>query len=103
LFREMLGGFSVGHLLVSGGDSPQVRRVETGLLGADYRVEHGRYRFSRIYAGENWSPGFRAPLTQPGARIAAGEYLLSVNGRSLYSADNLYSFFENAVGARGRL
>ena len=38
-------------------------RVNVGLLGADYTVEDGRYRFARILAGENWNPGLRAPLT----------------------------------------
>jgi tricorn protease len=25
-------------------------------LGADYEVEGGRYRFVRVYPGENWNP-----------------------------------------------
>jgi len=33
-------------------------------------------------------------LTQPGVNIAAGDYLLGVNGRELRATDNIYSFFE---------
>ena len=54
-----------------------------GLLGADYKIENGRYRFARVYNGENWNPQLRAPLTQPGVNVKAGEYLLAVNGRDV--------------------
>jgi tricorn protease len=98
LFQEMLGELSVGHLYVQGGDTPDPRRVPGGLLGADYKIENGRYRFSRVYNGENWNPSLRAPLTQPGVNVVAGEYLLAVKGRNLTANDNLYSFFESATG-----
>jgi tricorn protease len=68
------------------------------LLGADYSIENGRYRFARVYSGENWNPDARAPLTQPGVHVVAGEYLLAVNGRDLRATDNLYSFFEGTSG-----
>lgn len=98
LFSEMLGNLVVGHLSVIGGDTPDVKRVQTGLLGSDYRIENGRYRFARIFSGENWNTQATAPLTQPGVNVAAGEYLLAVNGRSLTSAENVYSFFEGTAG-----
>jgi tricorn protease len=98
LFAEMLGGIEVGHLGVGGGDMPAVRRVPTGLLGADYAVENGRYRFARVYNGENWNPQLRAPLTQPGVNVAAGDYLLAVNGRDLAGTDNVYRLFEDTAG-----
>ena len=98
LFKEAFGELTVGHLFVNGGDSPEVKRVPTGLLGADYKIENGRYRFARVYNGENWNPDLKAPLTQPGVNVAAGDYLLAVNGRDLRAADNLYSFFEGAAG-----
>ena len=63
-----------------GGDGPETKRIPVGLLGADYKVENGRYRFARIYDGENWNPQLHAPLTQPGVNVAEGEYLLAVNG-----------------------
>jgi tricorn protease len=98
LFAEMLGEITVSHLGVGGGSMPEPRRVETGLLGADYTVENGRYRFARVYNGENWNPTLVAPLTQPGVNVAAGEYLLAVNGRPLTGADSVYRFFEGTVG-----
>lgn len=97
LFQEMLGEMSVGHMGAGGGALPEVKRVPGGLLGADYRIENGRYRFARVFDGENWNPRLRAPLTQPGVNVAAGEYLLAVNGRDLRAADNIYSFFEGTA------
>ncbi|QQS47131.1 MAG: PD40 domain-containing protein [Acidobacteriota bacterium] len=97
LFQEMLGELSVGHLYVQGGDTPDPKRVPGGLLGADFKIENGRYRFTKVFNGENWNPELRAPLTQPGVNVVAGEYLLAVNGRNLTSSDNLYSFFESTA------
>jgi len=98
LFAEMLGELTVGHLFIFGGDSPEVKRVQTGLLGADYRIENGRYRFARVYNGENWNTDLKAPLTQPGVNVVAGEYLLAVNGRPILGTDDIYSFFEETAG-----
>jgi tricorn protease len=98
LFQEMLGELSVGHLYVQGGDVPNPNRVASGLLGCDYKVENGRYRFAKIYDGENWNPSLRAPLTQPGVNVQEGEYLLAVNGRNLTANENVYAFFEATSG-----
>ncbi|MGH9743812.1 MAG: S41 family peptidase [Candidatus Acidiferrum sp.] len=97
LFLEMLGKLSTGHTFVDGGDIPKVTPVSVGLLGADYTTENGRYRFAKVYSGENWNPGLRAPLTEPGSEVAAGEYLLAVDGRELHSSENVYSFFLNTA------
>ena len=98
VFADMMGEITVGHLGVGGGDMPDVRTIPTGLLGADYKIENGRYRFARVYDGENWNPDLRAPLTQPGVNVQEDEYLLSVNGRDLRATDNVYSFFEATSG-----
>ena len=98
LFAEMLGEITVGHLGVGGGDIPRAKRVATGLLGADYVVENGRYRFSRIYSGENWNPDLQAPLTQPGVNVKAGDYLLAVDGREVMGTESLFKFFEAKAG-----
>lgn len=97
LLQESLGNLVVGHHNAGGGDSPSPTPVQGGLLGADYRIEQGRYRFARVYNGENWNPSARAPLTQPGVNVREGEYLLAVNGRELRATDNIYSFFEGTA------
>jgi tricorn protease len=97
LFEEMLGNMSVGHHFTRGGEWAQPTPVPGGLLGADYKIENGRYRFARIYNGENWNPQLRAPLTQPGVDVKEGDYLLAVNGRDLRASDDIFSFFENTA------
>ena len=98
LFADMLGNLNVLHMYVGGGTQPEVKTVKVGLLGADYSLENGRYRFARIYSGENWNPQLHAPLTQPGVNVKEGEYLLEVDGRELRSSDNVYSFFQETAG-----
>ncbi len=98
LLHDMLGNLTVSHMFLEGSRQPSGKSVSVGLLGADYRIDHDRYQFSRIYSGENWNPGLHAPLTQPGVNVKVGEYLLAVNGRPLHATDNLYSFFENTAG-----
>ncbi len=97
LFQEMLGELSVGHLFVGGGAYPDVKKVPGGLLGADYKIENGRYRFARVYRGENWNPDLKAPLTQPGVNVIAGEYLLAVNGSNLLPPQSIYELFEGTA------
>lgn len=98
LFREMLNQITVGHMYIGGGDQARPANVPGGLLGADYKIENGRYRFARVYNGENWNPQLRAPLTAPGVNVKAGDYLLAVNGRNVTSADSVYRFFESTAG-----
>ena len=98
VFREMLSYMSVGHMFVGGGTEPEIPKVKVGLLGADYKIENGRYRFTHVYDGENWNPKLQAPLTQPGVDVREGEYLLAVNGRELHDTDNIFSFFLETAG-----
>jgi tricorn protease len=103
LFTEMWGELSVGHLFVEGGDQPEVKRVPIGLLGADFCVENGRYRFARIYGGDPWNPELRAPLTEHGANVATGEYLLAVDGDDLSAEENVYKRLEGIANRSVRL
>ncbi len=99
LIQWMCSELAVGHHRVGGGDFPsQPKTVPGGLLGADYAVENGRYRFAKVYGGLNWNPELRSPLTEPGVDVKAGEYLLAVNGKDLKPPDNLYARFENTAG-----
>jgi tricorn protease len=103
VFTEMLGEITIGHMFVGGGDAPKAPEVKVGLLGADYKIENGRYRFARIYNGENWNPDLRAPLTQPGVDVKVGDYLLEVNGKDVRPPVEVYSFFEETAGKQIRV
>src|SRR5262249_20709160 len=93
LLSEMLGEISVGHMYIRTPADPPSEDGKVGLLGADYSIENGRYRFSHIYQGENWNPQLRAPLTQPGVNVQKGDYLLAVNGRELRATDEVFRLF----------
>jgi tricorn protease len=99
LMQWMLSELSVGHSREAGGETlADLKTVPGGLLGADYSVENGRYRFKKVYGGLNWNPQLRSPLTEPGVNVKAGEYLLAVGGRDLRAPTNVYSLFENTSG-----
>ncbi len=63
LLEDALSNLVLGHVWSFGGDYPKQDHVNVGLLGADYTVDQGRYRFERILAGENWNPKLRASNT----------------------------------------
>ena len=103
LFAEMLGEMTVGHMFIFGGDIPKAPEVKVGLLGADYKIENERYRFARIFNGENWNPDLRAPLTQPGVDVKVGDYLIEVNGEQVRAPNSVYKYFENTAGKQIRI
>jgi tricorn protease len=98
----MLGELSVSHIAITPGE----RAVEPqegpggGLLGADYEVANGRYRFRKVYGGVAWWPDLRAPLASPGVDVKAGEYLLAVGGVDLRPPIEVYAPFANTGGKR---
>jgi tricorn protease len=96
--RWMLSELSVGHSFTSPSERyPEKNTVSGGLLGADFEIADGRYRFKRIYGGLNWWPELRAPLTVPGVEAKPGEYLLAVRGVDLKAPTEIYSLFENSA------
>ncbi|MGD2086048.1 MAG: PDZ domain-containing protein [Candidatus Aminicenantes bacterium] len=99
VIQWMCSELSVGHHAVGGGDTPRTPEpIPGGLLGADYIIQNGRYRFKKVYGGLNWNPELRSPLTEPGVGVNAGEYLLAVNGKDLKPPENLFRYFENTAG-----
>jgi tricorn protease len=98
LFEEMLSYLTLGHVYVRGGDVPVEESARVGLVGADWAVDKGRYRFARILSGENWNPKLKAPLTEPGVDVKVGDYLLAVNGQDVRAGDDVHRFFLGTAG-----
>ena len=98
LLDQINGELSVGHSFVFGGDFPAVDTVRVGLPGADLAAENGAWRIKRIFTAESWNPGLTAPLDQPGLRVAEGDYLVGVEGRSIMASDDPYRFFDGTAG-----
>jgi tricorn protease len=95
---DMMGAeIAIGHSYVRGGDMPEVPTVRAGLLGADFTIENGRYRVSRIYDNESWNPELRAPLATPGANVSVGDYIVAINGIELKAPDNIYRLLDGTA------
>lgn len=98
LLNEMMGEMVVGHNYIYPGDEPSTPAVSAGTLGADFTVENGNYKISKIFNRLDWNPSFKAPLAEPGLNVQVGDYLLAVNGIPLNAETNLYKLLENTVG-----
>ncbi|MGA2982768.1 MAG: S41 family peptidase [Terriglobia bacterium] len=99
LLGEMIGELSNSHTYTGGGDYPNLHPVNLGLLGVDFERDaaSGLYRFKKIYAGENWDPGLRSPLTEPGVVVKEGDYLIAVNGHDLKAPQAPSELFVNTA------
>jgi len=104
ILGEMVGELSNSHTYVNGPAETGMHPVAEGLLGTDYELDasSGRYRFKKIYPGENWDAQSRSPLTEPGLNVKAGDYLLAINGHALktpHSPDELLANTANETTA----
>ncbi len=97
ILNEVVSETNTGHAYVDWGDINRVNRIEGGLLGADLEADlvAKRYRIRKIYAGENWNESRRSPLTESGIQVKEGDYILSINGQDLTTAQNPYELLEN--------
>jgi tricorn protease len=98
LIGEMISELSTSHTYVGGGDQPQKPHVSVGLLGADFEPDGGYFKITKIYPGENWNDNTRSPLTEPGLKVKAGDYLIAVNEQEASSSQDVYSYFQELAG-----
>ncbi len=101
---DMMGAeISIGHSYVRGGDMPATPTDPGGLLGADFTVENGRYKITKIYDNESWNPDLRAPLATPGVEVSAGDYIIAINGEELKAPDNIYRLLDGTANRQTSL
>jgi tricorn protease len=107
LMNRMLGHVSVGHLRVGGPSASEAPRApRTGLLGADYDIQGGRYRLRRVYRSTSHaSPAgaAQAPLDRPGFAVRDGDYLLEVEGAAVDPARSVDSYLQGRAGQATRV
>jgi tricorn protease len=103
VLAEMAAELGSGHAYVGGGDYPKPQRMPVGTLGADLVLDEtsGRWKIARILEGQNWNEKRRSPLTEPGVKVSAGDYLLAIDGRDLTARDEPYRFLAGTVGPTG--
>jgi tricorn protease len=99
LLDQMGAEIAVGHSYVRGGEMPETpgTNVPGGHLGADFVIENGRYKITRILESESWNPDLRAPLAEPGVDVRVGDYIIAVNGEELRAPDNLYRLLDGTA------
>ncbi len=99
LLDNMGAEIAIGHSYVRGGAMPEVPQQGPGcgLLGADFVIDGGRYKITRIYDNESWNPDLRAPLAAPGVDVSVGDYILSINGIELRTPDNIYRLLDGTA------
>ncbi|MGH8113787.1 MAG: S41 family peptidase [Rhodanobacteraceae bacterium] len=103
LIANMVGTFGESHMYVRGGTPYQGFKspaTTTADLGAEFALDAAtrRYKLSRIYHGDNTIPGYRAPLFQPGLKVAVGDYVLAINGQDLKAPMNPYELLNGTYG-----
>jgi tricorn protease len=104
VIRMMLSELSVGHSFLGGGERIyEPKPIPVGLLGADFEVADGRFRFKTIYGGAYWDPGLRAPLAAPGVDVKPGDFLLAIDGKEIKADSEVYRSFEGTAGKRVEL
>ncbi len=101
ILTEMISELSTSHSYIAGGDYEMPDRPHAALLGARFEVDaaNNRYRISEIMQGDNAETTYRSPLTEVGVNIAAGDYLLAINGEELTGDDNPYRLLRHAGAA----
>ncbi|MCR4860435.1 MAG: PDZ domain-containing protein [Bacteroidales bacterium] len=82
LIGEMIGELNVGHAYITSGESPDIPRIATGLLGGRYSKDSrtGAFKIEKIWRGADWDETLRCPLRTPGVDAKVGEYIVEVNG-----------------------
>jgi tricorn protease len=103
LLDNMGAEISIGHSYVRGGDMPTVATTQGGLLGADFAIDQGRYKITRIYDNESWNPDLRAPLAAPGLDVATGDYIVAINGTELKAPDSIYRLLDGTANRQTAL
>jgi tricorn protease len=96
ILGEVGGEMNAGHTYIQPGDQPTVKRINGGLLGAEFtQASNGYYQIKQIFDGENWHQAFRSPLTEVGVNAAEGDYLIAIDNIDVTSVTNLYELLEN--------
>lgn len=103
LLNEMMGEMVVGHNYIYPGDEPNTPSVSVGTLGADLELDKGFYRIQRILTRLDWNPSFKAPLSEPGLKVAEGNYITAINGQKIDASKNIYKLLENTVNRQTTL
>ena len=97
VISEMISELTIQHTYIEGGDFLIPPRPRVALAGARFVLDKqtGRYRISKIFAGQNEEEVYRAPLTEIGVNVSPGDYLLAIDGVELSATEDPYRQLRN--------
>jgi tricorn protease-like protein/C-terminal processing protease CtpA/Prc len=104
IISEMISELNVGHAYYSGGDIESQPTVSVGMLGCDFELVPANgdapaaYRIKKIISGAAWDSDARGPLSQPGVKVKAGDYLMAVNGIPVDPSLDVWAAFQGLAG-----
>src|SRR5206468_695264 len=105
LMWEMQGELGTSHAYELGGDYRPAPAYLIAHLAADLAWDPdpdgtgtGAWRFTHVVEGDPWDPEAGSPLRAPGVRIAPGDRLLAVNGRTVDELTTPASLLVNQAG-----
>jgi len=94
IIGELIGELNTSHSYRGGGDAEKAASRGVGLLGVDWELADGAYRIRNIMTAAPWDAENRSPLAEPGVDVAAGEWVLAVNGAPIDVAQDPWAAFE---------
>ncbi|MEM6344803.1 MAG: PDZ domain-containing protein [Bacteroidota bacterium] len=95
---NLVAELSAGHTYSRNGDVERVTPSNNGSLGIDWELADAGYRIKRIVKPAAWDTEIRSPFDRPGVEVAEGDYILSVNGRTLDPEKDPFAAFEGLGG-----
>ena len=104
VLKELISEINVGHAYILGpGDVENAPSLAVGMLGCDYELTKasdlppayggGAYKIAKIYEGAAFDSDARGPLSQPGVKVKAGDYILAVNGAPIDAREDPWAAF----------
>jgi tricorn protease len=95
---ELIGELNASHTYRGGGDTEDTPSRNVGYLGVNWSIENGYFRIREIVQPATWEIEARSPLDKPGINVAAGDYVLAVNGIPLDIRKEPYAAFQGLGG-----
>jgi tricorn protease len=96
VIMQMIGELNASHTGISGGGDPAERdqeRLQTRSPGFELKPDgSGYYQVANILK--------KGPADHDYVKIAAGDYILAVNGKELKTSDNYWKFFNLVPGRK---
>jgi tricorn protease len=100
---QMAGELHSSHFSVEPSPGLNHPNEKTGMLGVDFELDQGAYRFKRIYDAPAWDSIARSVLRRPGLDVREGDYLLAVNGKPVDTTQDPWAAFAGTAQTPTRL